>query len=117
MKSITQFFRAPLDGKLSVSRVFVIYGVVGSLLYGCLEFVIDPFNLILMRIYTLGGILYSAYVIIGTYRCAVNCKTTRMARFVRISCIISLLLLPLLTYMEWNGALDSELLQMEQMQF
>ncbi len=95
----------------------MIYGVVGSLLYGCLEFIIDPFNVILMRVYTIGGILYSAYVILGTYRCAVNCKTARMARLVRVSCIISLLLLPILTYIEWNGALDSELSQLQQLQF
>jgi len=117
MTSIAQFFRAPLQGKLSVSRVFVVYGIVGSLLYGCLEFMINPFNLFLMRVYTIGGILYSAYVIVGTYRCAVNCKTPRMARFVRVSCVISLLLLPVITYMEWNGAVDSELLQLEQLNF
>jgi hypothetical protein len=117
MATIAQFFRAPLEGKLSVSRVFVIYGVVGSLLYGCLEFVIDPFNAFWMRAYTIGGFLYSVYVILGTYRCAVNCKTPRMARFVRVSCVISLLLLPFLTYMELSGALDSELSQLDELNF
>ena len=117
MATIVQFFRAPLEGRLSVSKVFWVYGVIGSLLYGCLEFIIDPSNSFLMRAYTIGGFLYSAYVIVGTYRCAVNCKTPRMARFVRVSCVISLLLLPFLTYMELSGALDSELSQLDQLNY
>ena len=117
MTKIAQFFRDPLEGKLSVSRVFVVHGILGSLLYGCLEFFIDPSNAFTMRAYTVGGFLYSAYVIVGTYRCAINCKTLGMARFVRISCIISLVLLPVLTYMELNGTLDSELSQMEQLNY
>jgi hypothetical protein len=115
MKSIVQFFRDPLEGKLSVSRVFVVYGIVGSLVYGCLEFIIDPLNSFLMRLYIIGGTLYSAYVIAATYRCAVNCKTLRMARFVRVSCIVSMLLLPVITYAELSGALDSEVSQLEQL--
>jgi len=117
MTTILQFFRAPLEGKLSVSRVFVLYGIVGSLLYGCLEFLIDPLNSFLMRTYTIGGVLYSAYVIVGTHRCAVNCKTARRARWVRVCCVISLLLLPVLTYVEWNGTFDSELSQLDQLNF
>jgi hypothetical protein len=38
-----------------------------------------------------------------------------MARFVRVSCVISMLLLPVLTYMELSGAFDSELSQLEQL--
>ena len=117
MTTLSQFFRDPLEGKLSVSKVFWVYGVVGSLVYGCLEFVLDASNSFLMRAYTLGGALYSAYVIVATYRCAVNCKTRRMARFVRVSCVLSLLLLPVLTYMELNGTFDSELSQLDQLNF
>jgi hypothetical protein len=117
MNKISQFFRAPLEGKLSVSKVFLVYGILGSLLYGCLEFFIDPFNTFLMRAYTIGGLLYSAYVIVGTYRCAVNCKTAGMARFVRVSSVISLLLLPVLTYLEFSGALDSELSELQQLNY
>jgi len=117
MTTLSEFFRAPLEGKLSVSRVFVVYGVVGSLVYGCLEFTLDPSNSFLMRAYTLGGALYSAYVIVATYRCAVNCKTPRMAQFVRVSCIISLVILPVVTYMELSGVFESELSQLDQLNF
>ena len=113
----TQFIQAPLLAKLSVTRVFWVYGVAGSLVYGVLEFFIDPGNTFLMRTYTLGGCLYSAYVIVGTYRCSVNCSTEGMARFVRISSIISLLVLPILTYLELSGVFSSDLSQLEQFNF
>ena len=113
----TQFVQAPLQGKLSVSRVFWLYGVVGSLVYGLLEFFIDPANGFLIRLYTVGAYVYSAYVIVGTYRCAVNCRTMGMARFVRISAIASLILLPVFMYFELSGALDGELSQFQQLNF
>ena len=113
----TQFVQAPLRGEISVSRVFWLYGVVGSLVYGLLEFFIDPANAFLIRLYTVGAYAYSVYVIVGTYRCAVNCKTAGMARFVRISAIASLILLPVFMYFELSGALDGELSQFQQLNF
>ena len=113
----TQFVQAPLKGKLSVSRVFWLYGVVGSLAYGLLEFFIDPANAFLIRLYTVGAYAYSAYVIVGTYRCAVNCRTAGMVRFVRISAVVSLILLPIFMYFELSGALDGELSQFQQLNY
>ena len=115
--TLIQFAQAPLKGELSVSRVFWLYGVVGSLVYGLLELFIDPTNAFLIRLYTVGGYLYSAYVIVGTYQCAANCRTAGMARFVRISAIASLILLPVLMYFELSGALDGELSQFQQLNF
>lgn len=112
-----QFIQAPLQAKLSVTRVFWVYGVAGSLAYGLLEFFIDPGNAFLMRLYTIGGGFYSAYVIVGTYRCSVNCSTEGMARFVRVSSILSLLLLPILMYFELTGAFSSDLSQLDQLNF
>ena len=112
-----QFIQAPLDAKLSVARVFWLYGVAGSLLYGVVEFFIDPGNTFLMRMYTVGGCLYSAYVIVGTYRCSVNCSTERMARFVRVSSLVSLMLLPILTYFELSGAFSTDLSRLEHLNF
>ena len=112
-----QFVQAPLKGELSVSRVFWLYGVLGSLVYGLLEFFIDPANGFLIRLYTVGAYAYSAYVIVGTYRCAVNCRTAGMARFVRISAIVSLILLPVFMYFELSGAFDGELSQFQQLNF
>jgi hypothetical protein len=104
--SFKEIFEAPLQGKMSVSRVFWLYGIVGSLVYGLFEFLIDPGNVFLMRLYSIGGLLYTVYVIVATHRSAVNCKSQRMASFVRISCVASLLLLPLIAYLELSGALS-----------
>lgn len=112
---IKEFFEAPLQGKVSVSRVFWLYGVVGSLVYGLFEFIIDPGNVLLMRSYSVGGLLYTVYVIIATHRSAVNCKSPRMAGFVRISCIISLLILPLIAYLELSGALSLDMEGLQQL--
>lgn len=104
--TISQFLKAPLEGKTSLSRVFWLYGIVGSLLYGALEFFLNPENLLVMRLYTIGGLIYTVYAIVGTYRCADNCKTRWVAQSARIGAIISLLLLPLLTYLDLNGSLS-----------
>jgi len=114
---IRAFIEAPLQGKTSVSRVFWLYGLVGSLLYSCLEFLIDPGNARLLRAYTLGGALLTLYVIVGTYRCAVNCRSPGMARFVRVSCVVSLLLLPVITYLDLSGALSTDLSQLQELNF
>lgn len=103
--TISQFVKAPLEGKTSLSRVFWLYGIFGSLLYGALEFFLNPENLVVMRLYTIGGLIYTVYVIVGTYRCADNCKTRWVARAARVSAVISLLLLPVLTYLDLNGSL------------
>lgn len=100
------FLEEPLQGKTSLSRVFWLYGVVGSLVYGAIELFIDPGNELLMRIYVIGGLIFSVYVTIATYKCAANCKSPSLARLARISAVITLVLLPVLTYLDLSGALS-----------
>ena len=38
------FFIDPLRGKTSLARVVWLYGVVGSLIYGAIELLLDPAN-------------------------------------------------------------------------
>jgi hypothetical protein len=99
------FLSEPLQGKTSVSRVFWLYGVVGSLLYGAIELLLDPDNAPLMAVYSIGGFVFSVYVTLATYRCAVNCRKPWMAKFVRWSAVITLVLLPVLLYLDLTGAL------------
>jgi succinate dehydrogenase hydrophobic anchor subunit len=98
--SFNSFIMKPLQGKTSVSRVFWLYGVLGSLVYGSLEFLFDPGNAVLMGLYEVGGLVFTVYVTVGTYRCAVNCRSARMANFVRVSAVITLLLLPVIMYLD-----------------
>src|SRR5271156_3051280 len=99
------FLKEPLQGKTSLSRVFWVYGVLGSLLYGAIELFLDPGNVLALKLYAIGGFVFSVYVTLATYRCAGNCRSPAMAKLVRVSAIITLLLLPVITYLDLTGAL------------
>ena len=103
--SISAFLKEPLEGKTSLSKVVWLYGVVGSLLFGAIELFLDPENQFVMRVYTILGLFFGIYVTVATYRCAKNSKSLLLARFVRVASIITLVLLPVLTYFELKGAL------------
>ena len=107
--TLSAFLKEPLQGKTSLARVFWLYGVVGSVLYSALELLLDPGNESFTRIYVVGGLLFSAYVTLATYRCAGNCQSKALARFVRVSAVISLLALPVIAYLEFTGALGAAL--------
>jgi hypothetical protein len=103
--NVGAFLKDPLQGKASLSKVFWLYGVVGSFLYGAIELLLDPGNDFLMRLYIIGGLIFSVYVTVATYRCAANCKSAFLARLVRVSAVITLVLLPVITYLDLSGAL------------
>ncbi len=110
--TVTEFLQEPLQGKTSLAKVIWLYGVVGSLLFGAIELFLNPENQFLMRVYTILGLFFGLYITVATYLCAKNCKSLLLARFVRVSAVISLVLLPVLTYFELTGALSlSDLLQ------
>jgi hypothetical protein len=104
--SLRAFLTEPLQGKTSPSRVFWLYGVLGSVLLSALGLFLDPGNAIVMRLYIVFSYLFTVYVLLATYRCARNCRSMAVARFVRVSAIISLLALPFIAYLEFSGALD-----------
>jgi hypothetical protein len=58
------------------------------------------------------GLLFTVYVTAATYRCAGNCHSKALARFVRVSAVISIALLPLFAYLYFSGALDVALINM-----
>jgi hypothetical protein len=103
--TIESFVKDPIQGKTALSRVFWLFGILGSLLYGSLELFLNPENQFLMRVYTIVGFLYSVYVSIGIYRCAGNGSSRWVARSARIGAVITLLLLPVLTYLDLTNAL------------
>jgi hypothetical protein len=103
--TLTEFVKQPLEGKTSLSRVIWLYGFLGSLLYGSLELFLNPENAFLMRVYSIVGLIFTVYVIVGTYRCAKNSRSAWAARSARVGAIILLLLLPLLTYLDFTGSL------------
>jgi hypothetical protein len=108
MKSaeIAAFFKEPLQGKTRLWIVAWLYGLGSSILYGAIELFLDPENETVMRLYTLGGIIISIYVCIAVYRCAANSRWPAFAPVTRALAIISLLLLPVIVYLDRSGALS-----------
>jgi len=104
--SLATFLMEPLRGKTSLSKVFWLYGVVGSLLVSAAGLVVSPGNEFANRAYIVAGFLYSVYATVATYQCAGNCRSKALAGFVRVSAVISLLLLPVFLYLQLSGALD-----------
>ncbi|MGO9513955.1 MAG: hypothetical protein ACLP2F_09980 [Steroidobacteraceae bacterium] len=105
--------RDPLQGKTSLSRVFWLYGVAGSVLVSAMGLLISPSNGSAGRLYDVFGFIFSVYVTVATYRCAGNCQSKSLARFVRISALISLAVLPVFAYLEFTGALDLAAITMQ----
>jgi hypothetical protein len=108
------FIQAPLRGQTSLSKVFWLYGIAGSACYSAIGLLFDAGNEIAMRIYVIGGLIFTVYVTLATYQCAGNSRSVALARFVRILAVISLLLLPLFAYLGFSGALDLTSLRGEQ---
>lgn len=100
----------PLQGKTALTRVVWIYGLLGSVVYGAIELLLNQGDPIAMRIYMIGGVLLSIYVVVAMYRCAFNGVSRFWGRMAQISAILSLLLLPVLAYLDWTGALSLALL-------
>lgn len=108
------FFWDPLRGKTPIGRVIGVYGILGSFIYSALGLLFDVTDERMMWIYSIGGGLFTVYVTIATYQCAQNCRTAWMRRLVRVSAVLSLLLLPVLTYVALTGAIDLTSLRGEQ---
>ncbi len=93
-----------LQGKTSLARVFWAYGVLGSIVFGCLGLLVDPGNALLVRLYGIFGFLFQLFVAAATYQCAANCRSKSLARLARVSAVVSLILLvPLCAYLEFAG--------------
>jgi hypothetical protein len=103
--SLGSFLLEPLRGKTSLSKVFWLYGLLGSLLVSALGLAFDPGNELAMRMYIVFSLLFSVYVTVATYQCAPNCRSTFLARLARISAIASLVMLPVLVYLYFSGAI------------
>jgi len=105
-KSLGSFFTDPLQGKTSLARVFWVYGILGSILLAACGLALDPGSELVMRAYGIFGLLFSVYVTVATYRCADNCGSKILPGLVRFSAIVSLLLLVVIAYLDYTGAID-----------
>jgi len=102
---LTRWIMDPLRGKTRFGSVLGWYGVAGSLVYSALGLLIDVDNERAMQLYAAGGVLFSVYVSVAMYRCAVSLRSPFMRNVVRVSAVLSLALLPVLAYLASSGAL------------
>jgi hypothetical protein len=103
--NLRSFLKEPLQGKTSLSKVFWLYGLLGSVLVSALGLAVDTGNDLAMRIYMVLSLLFTVYVSIATYQCAANCRSTLLARLARISAVMSLVALPVFAYLYFSGAI------------
>jgi hypothetical protein len=103
--NLGSFLKEPLQGKTSLSKVFWLYGLLGSVLVSALGLAVDTGNDLAMRMYMVLSLLFTVYVSIATYQCAANCRSTLLARLARISAVMSLVALPVFAYLYFSGAI------------
>src|SRR5260221_10257609 len=99
------FLMEPLQGKTSLSKVFWLYGVLGSVLVSALGLGVDPGNGVLWRAYIVFSLLFCVYVTIATYQCAGDRQSKFLAPLVRGSAVIFLVAPPGLSCFEFTGPL------------
>jgi hypothetical protein len=71
-----------------------------------------PGGELLRRSYVVFGLVFSVYVTVATYKCAANTRSNTLAWFVRVGAILSLLLLLVLAYLDFTGALGVALVSL-----
>lgn len=110
MESLWAAVNDPMRGRTSLSKVVWVYGLLGSVVYGALELLVNPGDVFATRLYSMVGLLFSIYVTVAIYRCADNGSSKFCARAARVSAVLSLLLLPVIAYLDFTGALSLALL-------
>jgi len=96
----------PLVGRTSLGAAVWGYGLLGSLLYSAFGLFVDTSSPRTLRLYTIGGFVYSLYATVALYQCAHNARSRWVALLARVSAILSLVLLLLVAYLYATGAFD-----------
>jgi hypothetical protein len=105
--------RDPLVGRASLATAVWGYGLLGSLLYSALGLGLDTGSTRWLRLYAIGGFLYSVYASVAVYQCAHNARSRGLALFARVSAVLSLILVLLFAYLDATGAFDGLLSSLE----
>lgn len=101
-----EMFLDPLRGRTSLSRVIWGYGLLGSVIVSALGLFVDSGNEVARRGYAVLGLLYGVYVSAALYQCARQSRSALAANLLRVSAVASLLLVLLMGYLDFSGALS-----------
>ncbi len=95
----------PLQGRSSLSRIIWGYGLLGSVVVAALGAFVDSGNEVERRGYSLFGLLYGVYLSVALYQCAPQGRSATTVILLRISAVLSLVLILVLGYLDFSGAL------------
>jgi hypothetical protein len=103
----------PLVGRTSLGAAVWAYGLLGSLIYSAFGLFLDAGSTRTLRLYTIGGFVYSLYATVAVYQCARNARSRMAALLARVCAILSLVLLLLVAYLYATGAFDGLLASLD----
>jgi hypothetical protein len=96
--SFPQSLREPLQGRTSLRKVFWLYGLAASLVYGVLGLAVPAGSVMAAGVYLVVGIILGIYQLIALWQCAFNGRSRAVGVLVRISVVASVLLTPVIVY-------------------
>jgi hypothetical protein len=96
--SFPQNLREPLQGRTSLRKVFWLYGLAASIVYGVLGLAVPAGSVVAAGVYLVGGIILGIYQLIALWQCAFNGRSRSVGVLVRISVVASVLLIPVIVY-------------------
>src|SRR5215469_16567620 len=88
-----------LSGKISLARAFWVYGLGVSLVYSCLEFLIDEQNVTALVVYLVVGLALGVVQTIILWRCAKNSRYRFLGGLIRAGTIFGLVLVAIALYL------------------
>lgn len=103
----------PLRGRTSFSAAVWGYGLFGSVIYSALGLFVGPGGTSALRIYSIGGFLYSLYSTVAVYQCARNARSRFVAVLARVSAVLFVVLILVAAYWYATGAFDDLLSSVE----
>ena len=96
---LSEFVLDPLRGRTRLWKVVWLYGLGGNLVYSAIIAPFFPGSTFTTRLCVLGGLILGLYQLAALWQCAYNGRSRFVARFVRASVVISLILVPLFVYL------------------
>jgi hypothetical protein len=79
--------------------VFWLYGFAANVCYSVIVAALLPGSAITIRLVVLGGLTLGLYQLVALWQCAYNCPSRSVARFVRLTVIVSFISVPCLIYL------------------
>jgi len=98
-----QWLTDPLTGKTSLGRAFWLYGFGGSIAYSVIALLL-PETPTGYTVYVVLGLALGILQSVILWRCAPNSRSAFLSRFVRITVVVGVIMVPLVLYLLFTTA-------------